>query len=939
MKFRPLFFVLSALFFSLFCYTQELPPVISFSSKDYQADNQNWAISQGKNKHIYVANNKGLLEYNGDAWSLYPSPNESIIRSVFVYEQKIYTGCYREFGFWERQHTGALKYTSLSKDFEHEMLEDEQFWTILNHSNFLLFQSLHSIYIYNLQNGDIQKIVSKDGITKMFQIENEIYLSKPKKGIFKLSNGQIEPVSDHPIFRENLIINLYKLNNTILVQTSGKGIYTLEENPDLWGSDNASFLKSLNVYNSLQTNSGDIILGTISQGVVYIDTKGAIEFQITQSQSLSNNTVLSIFEDVSGNIWLGLDNGIDCINLKSSIRIFNDDTGKLGTVYASAVYDGKLYLGTNQGLFYRSLNNDNSSKFTLIEASVGQVWSLFIYDDTLFCGHHEGTFIVKNTSLKKISDNSGTWSFKTIDSNKNLLLQGNYEGVSLLEKQNGEWQFRNALSGFNMSSKFIEFVAENTFLVAHEYKGIFALTVDENFNNITSIAQDNSVEKGLYSSLVKNKDGVYYGQEKGIWKYNQALKTFEKDTFYSKLFSPSSYTSGKLVTTNKGNVTWNFTERFINHISQSNVSSSYDILSIPIPNSTRNAMLGYENVIEYQEGKYLFGNAQGYFLLDLKQFQNNSQNPVLEISRVTANQMNQATFYLPLNEFPKLDNKNNNINFSFFIPVFEKIYTSEYQYKLAGLMEEWSSWQTQSEVTFNNLPYGDYEFQVRGRIGEQNRSEIINYAFKINRPFFLSNTMLFLYGLLILIFIFIIHNIYKTYYKNQRKKIEVKNRRELALKESENKRALMKFKNKNLQQNIDSKNRELAISTMSLIKKNEFLNSIKSELNHITQENKDVKKVVKIIDKNLNSNDDWQFFEEAFNNADQDFFKKIKTSHNTLTPDDLRLCAYLRLNLSSKEIAPLFNISPKSVEVKRYRLRKKMNLPNEKNLTDYILEI
>lgn len=919
--------------------SQELPPVISFSSKDYQADNQNWAISQGEDKHIYVANNKGLLEFNGDSWSLYPSPNESIIRSVFVYEQKIYTGCYREFGYWERQDTGTLKYTSLSKDLEAEMLEDEQFWTILNYSNFLLFQSLNSIYIYNLQNGDIQKIASEEGITKMFQIENDIYLSKPKTGIFKLSNGQTELVSNHSIFRENLIVNLYKHNETLLVQTSGSGIFTLEETPKLWGEENAAFFKTLSVYNSLQTKSGDLILGTISQGVVYINNKGDIDFQITKNQSLSNNTVLSIFEDETGNIWLGLDNGIDCINLKSSIRIFNDDSGKLGTVYASAVFNDKLYLGTNQGLFYRSLDNDSSSKFTLIEASVGQVWSLFVYDNTLFCGHHEGTFIVENTSLKKISDNLGTWCFKTVDAHQNLLLQGNYEGVSLLEKNNGEWQFRNTLSGFNMSSKFIEFVSPNTFLVAHEYKGIYALTVDENFNTITNIVQDNSVEKGLYSSLVKNKNGVYYGYEEGVWKYNQTLRTFEKDTFYSKLYTPANYTSGKLVATNDGAVVWNFTERFINHISQSKVSNTLEILSIPIPNSTRNAMLGYENVIEYKENTYLFGNAQGYFLMDLKRFQNRKHNPSLSINKVTANQINKPQFHLPVDDAPELENKNNNIYFNFSITEFEKFYTSEYQYQLKGLMEDWSAWQTQSEISFSNLPYGDYEFQVRGRIGEYNYSEIVSYPFRINRPFILSNWMLVLYSLLVLISILIIHNIYKTYYKKQRKKIELKNKRELAFKESENKRALMKLKNEKLQQDIESKNRELAISTMSLIKKNEFLNSIKSELNHLSKEQKDVKKVIRIIDKNLNSNDDWKFFEEAFNNADQDFFKKIKTNHSALTPDDLRLCAYLRLNLSSKEIAPLFNISPKSVEVKRYRLRKKMDLPNETNLTNYILEI
>jgi len=939
LKVKLIYSLFAFLIFGLNCFAQELPPVISFSSKDYQADNQNWAISQGNSKHIYVANNKGLLEFNGDTWSLYPSPNESIIRSVFVHDEKIYTGCYREFGFWERQETGTLKYTSLSKDLENELGEDEQFWTILNYSNFLLFQSLNSIYIYNLQNGDIQKIVSDEGITKMFQVENDIYLSKPKTGIFKLSNGQTELVSDHPVFKENLIVNLYKVNKTLLVQTIGNGIYTLEESPKLWGAENADYFKSLNVYNSLQTNTGDIILGTISQGVVYISKDGTIDFQITKNQSLSNNTVLSLFEDKDGNIWLGLDNGIDCINLKSSVRIFNDDSGKLGTVYTSAVFDGNLYLGTNQGLFYRSLNDESNSKFNLIDASVGQVWSLFVYDDTLFCGHHEGTFIVENTTLKKISDNPGTWCFKTVDTNENLILQGNYEGVSFLEKNNGEWQYRNSLTGFNISSKFIEFVGTNTLLVAHEYKGIYVLTVDEKFKTITNLTQDNSVEKGLYSSLVKNKDGVYYGYEKGIWKYNHTLRTFEKDSFYSSLYSPENYTSGKLVATNQGSVVWNFTERFINYVSQSKVSQNLEILSIPIPNSTRNAMLGYENVIEYQDGVYLFGNAQGYFLLDLKRFQNSKNSPTLSLNRVTAKHINEPAFYLPLSDPPELENKNNNIYFNFSISEYEKFYTSEYQYKLKGLMEEWSSWQTHSEVAFNNLPYGDYEFQVRGRIGEHNYSELVNYPFRINRPFVLSNSMLVLYGFLLLISIFIIHNIYKTYYKKQRKKIELKNKRELALKESENKRALMRLKNEKLQQDIESKNRELAISTMSLIKKNEFLNSIKTELNQFTQDQKDIKKVIKIIDKNLNSNDDWKFFEEAFNNADQDFFKKIKTNHAALTPDDLRLCAYLRLNLSSKEIAPLFNISPKSVEVKRYRLRKKMNLPNETNLTNYILEI
>ena len=125
---------------------------------------------------------------------------------------------------------------------------------------------------------------------------------------------------------------------------------------------------------------------------------------------------------------------------------------------------------------------------------------------------------------------------------------------------------------------------------------------------------------------------------------------------------------------------------------------------------------------------------------------------------------------------------------------------------------------------------------------------------------------------------------------------------------------------------------------MSIIKKNEFLNAIKDKLKS-SGGIPEIKAVIRTIDRNINNVDDWKFFENAFNNADKDFLKKVRDKHPELSANDLRLCAYLRLNLSSKEIAPLLNISVRSVEVKRYRLRKKMNLSREAGLTDYIINL
>ena len=171
-----------------------------------------------------------------------------------------------------------------------------------------------------------------------------------------------------------------------------------------------------------------------------------------------------------------------------------------------------------------------------------------------------------------------------------------------------------------------------------------------------------------------------------------------------------------------------------------------------------------------------------------------------------------------------------------------------------------------------------------------------------------------------------VHNLYKVYFKRQQEALLLKSQKEMALSELESNQKLMKLKNEKLEIDIESKNRELAISTMSLIKKNEFLSTIKSELQGNNNPS-DLKKVIKIIDNNINNTDDWKLFKEAFDNADKDF-ETCKRKAFELTPNDLKLCAYLRLNLSSKEIAPLLNISPRSVEVSDI-VEKKMDLPQK----------
>jgi DNA-binding CsgD family transcriptional regulator len=185
-----------------------------------------------------------------------------------------------------------------------------------------------------------------------------------------------------------------------------------------------------------------------------------------------------------------------------------------------------------------------------------------------------------------------------------------------------------------------------------------------------------------------------------------------------------------------------------------------------------------------------------------------------------------------------------------------------------------------------------------------------------------------------------IHKAYKNYYQKQKEKLIEENNLLLEIKELENSQELMRIRNEQLSNVVDEKNRELAVSTMSLNSKNELLTFIKDDLKKNVQEGSgSIKSVITTINKNITEEDSWNVFKEAFDSADKDFLKKVKLAHPSLTPNDLRLCAYLRLNLSSKEVAPLLNISVRSVEIKRYRLRKKMELSHEQGLVEYIMAV
>ena len=799
-----------------------------------------------------------------------------------------------------------------------------------------MFQSLRRIYIYNIEEHSFNIIKSETHLPKVFKVEDSIYFQKYGQGVFKIENGKPLLISDNQIFKDNILVNIFSVNNKILFQTQEKGFYFLDAgNISKWNISANKLISSVSVFSSLRLRNGNFVLGTIRNGIYQLNDKGEIISQINKRNGLSNNTILSMFEDNEQNLWLGLDNGISMINFNSPFSVFNDLDGKLGSVYAAILFNNNLYIGTNQGLFYK---RSNSNDFQFIEGTYGQVWCLKVYDNTLFCGHNLGTFVVDNSNKATLIANAmGTWDILPIKNNDNLLLQGHYNGLNVIEKKNNKWQFRNKIEGFNISSRYFGFDSEGNIFVNHEWKGIFKLQVNNDFTKVLNYSIEKSVHKEPLSSLITDNNQLLYTSGRGVYKNSESQNKFSKDSVLSlDFFANDDYVSGKLIANNKENTLWGFTDKNIVYCKPAKLNNDLIVTKISLPASLRKFILGYENVTQLNDQIYLFGFSNGYILLDLNKLVKKKYK--IFINSIEKSILNKEKEFINIKTVNEFIYSENNLYFNYSVPEFDKFDQVNYQYQLQGIYNEWSDWSENSEISFKNLPWGDYTFNVRARIGSKLSQNTATYSFTVKRPLMLSNQMIFVYLILFIILYVILHLSYKRYYNKQKLKLVEKKQRVFAIAQLKNEQEIMKLKNEKLRNDIESKSRELGSSTMNIIKQNEILNTIKAELTAIKDES-NVKPVLKIINKTLSNTNDWELFKEAFNNADRDFLKKIKTIHPSLTPNDLRLCAYLRLNLSSKEIAPLLNISARSVEIKRYRLRKKMNLLHEKSLVEYILEV
>lgn len=938
--------------FVLIFFLVEIPGAIgqiSFQVSNYnvseaKAGNQNWDITGDGTQRIFVANNYGLLVLQNTDVELYELPERTIFRSVAYINDTLYTGAFEDFGFWEEEESGKFSYTSLVPHLDNPDMNNDEIWSIVEHEGKVYFHSFGSVYCYDKEK--VYRIDTSGSLMFLHRVRDEVYTQQVKSGLYRLQNDEFIPIPGSDFFSDEEVKSFIELPDNEMLIGSSNGLYIYDGNTfnNLSAERGGEVVR--NKINTMARTEDKIVIGTILNGLYIYDLDFNLLKNINTQNQLQNNTILSLAVDPFDNIWVGMDKGLDYIAFDTPIYTYREELDGIGSVYAAALFNDELYIGTNQGIYwFKRDKNGNFYDKTLLPNSQGQVWFIKEFDGFLYAGLNDGTYLIQNKELTRVSSVHGGYNLKPYPGDSpDILLQSTYSDLVVYEKQQNIWREAYALSGFTTPARFLEFDHLGNIWLGHTVKGIYQLQPNMQFNNVEQVHE------------IGPEEGLANGTNH-VFKLDNRIMTSFADTLYqwdaiNEKFVP--YTDLDEYFTEQGTVRnirpagdqkyWVIKRSEIN-LFQIHFNSIRLLYRMLPEMYNFNLVERYENIIPLTETLHLICLDDGFAILNLDMVNRSKYpKPTVSIQSVEAsNNQDQITRINPsksgMGDFAY---RNNTLRFNW---TTSQVVGNQafFQYKLDGLENKWSKWTTNTTANYLRLPASDYTFSVRSVGTNGFLTETASFSFTINQPWYLSNGAYALYLVLIASFVLMIRlYISRKRWKALGKDLEKKHKKTLRDREQAEKE-IIKLTNEKLQNEVEHKSAQLASSTMAMMRKNNLLNSIKEELEKQKEDlgeqlpKKYYRQLHNLIEEGIEDEHEWEIFEQLYNEAHGNFFKRLKEEYPQLTPGDLRLCAYLRMNLSSKEIAPLLNISVRGVEERRYRLRKRLDLSTDTNLNELIM--
>lgn len=938
------------------------PLVRNFPRAEYKAGTQNWDITQDNNLEIFFANNDGLLSFDGANWHILPIDNHTNVRAVLYdsISNRIYAGAFNELGYYAHDSVSMqFTYYSLKDKIAPDERQFSEIWNIHHMGDRIFFQGDN--VVMELHNDTIIRYNFNHKIETSAVIGNSLLIATQADGIMTLNGKMFIPIPGSEQLYNKKVCAIITYHNMPLFVTDFYGLYLFDgQNIIPLKTPIDNFLKQNQAF-CAATNGNKIVYGTVARGIIIHDLIKDSYTYVNTFSGLQNNTVLSAKFDHLGNIWLGLDKGIDYVLDNSPISSFFDSHNNIyGSGYTSHIKDGLLYLGTNQGLYSTRYPVDNSPEPVHLTTCLNsQVWTLTEIDGTLFCGNDYGAYVIEGNTAHFIPGTCGTWAFVKLDQMPGLILGSSYQGMYILKKQNGKWVCSHYVKGFDFATGMIAEDKQGYIWISHWMNGVYRLKLNAAADSVVDVKlyDDKQGLAGKQNNTIHRIDDyMILSAENGFFIYNPQTEGIEPYTTYNNLFGEHPGNTLRLHVSPNNNI-WAISPKYI-ATAISDPAGHYNLDTASFRPLLNKLIIGFEHLHFIDDRLIILSTEDGFLWIDMYKSMPKLDKNALYIKHIYSVNYNDSLLYDKNtgNKPPKISHKLNSLRFECTWPEYRENNAIRYSFMLENYDEQFSAPQASNVYQYQQLRQGVYTLHVKAYNTYDSSEAYTSITFEILPPWYSSTPAIFAYILLLFLLIYLLIRFIKI--KSQKAAYEIRIQKERELEEQkkrhlaesqEKEREIVTLKNQQLEHDLRHKSQELSHTTANIMRKNETLIDLIASLDKIYDNvnnqmpsekiSKQIKHLQKQIQENIEHDNDWHRFEENFDVVYENFLSRLSKTYPQLNVTDRRLCAYLKMGLSSKEIAPLLNMSVRSVEMTRYRLRKKMGLGRDTNLAVFLQQL
>ena len=917
------------------------PIVRSYSVSDYNAGIQNWSIAQDERGVMYFGNNNGLLEFDGSAWRLYELPTKGIVRAIYISEDgRIYVGSYEEFGYFVRTPYNTLEYHSLKDEVKDFTFHNDEIWNIVCVQGEIVFQSFGSLFFYN--GNSVEGTRMKSLPLNLFQVGNTFYSQRINGGLCVFSDRKMEELIPRKVFGNSDVLAGLPYDDAVLMLTRNQGGFLLyrDGRVEKWETECDDIFRKHTINRAVMTKDSCYVVGTISDGIYALDKKGKLIWKVNTDNKLQNNTVLRLYCDDDNNIWTALDEGIAYIHNNSLIYYYEPPFRKIGMVYDVLVRENEAYIASNQGLYWL-----RDGKTELVPGLEEQAWFVDEWGKQIFCGHNKGTFLISGLKSKLASDVKGGMCMEKIElKEQSFLLEGAYALLNLYtETASGEYCFTRSLRGFSHMIRHIEVDHQGNIWAKHLRNGLYRFRIDSDMKQVKDVRKYESLGevKGGSFTLFKINGRVVFSNGEYFYTYEDMTDSIVPyETMNEQLMELKGI---KTVSHANGDYYWFVGDRTV-YLVKCAINTFNIELRIPYSLFDGLAVEERGSVVYDKRNNHSYlclNNAIARIETDSSSLYKSQTRRSLWISEMqVTEEFSDKRKTLVVQSGVKVEHEFNTVSFTLCYPVYND-YTYKVRYRLEGYSDQWIPDGRNLQKKYARLPYGSYVF--RAEIYDTGRVlASVEFPFEILSPWYLSYWAVGSYILIGLCLLALLQYIVYRFVKKKKDRVIEQQRVAHQAELERQEKKIIELEKEQLEADLRFKSKELSSVVMMNIAHQEFLNSLKEEIQKQKlsgqHSRKNLDKLLALVNNNIVSDEEsWIMFQANFDRIHENFFRNLKLQYTDLTSGDLRFCALLRLNMPTKEIAKLLNISTRGVDAARYRLRKKFNLLPEESLTDFLI--